>query len=156
VLPQEIRQRAVHLVGMSQAGGVSSARYHDQVRGPGQAIAEHLPQRQRDRPISLAMHNQGRLSDLAEAGRDVVGTHEHGHRVGSQPVLVDLGLAEQHAEQDRGHRIGTAVTEAVRMPLIWVSLSGGQATAALSIRTRALTRSGARRAARSDRKPPWE
>jgi hypothetical protein len=82
VLPQEISQRAVHLVGMSQAGGVSSARYHDQVHGPGQAIAEHLPQRQRDRLISLAMHNQGRLSDLAEAGRDVVGTHEHGHRVG--------------------------------------------------------------------------
>jgi hypothetical protein len=29
------------------------------------------------------------------------------------------------------------------MPLIWASVSGGQATAAVSIRTRALTRSGA-------------
>lgn len=43
-----------------------------------------------------------------------------------------------------------------RMPLIWARVSGGQATAAVSVRTRALTRSGARRAARSDRKPPWE
>jgi hypothetical protein len=43
-----------------------------------------------------------------------------------------------------------------RMPLIWARVSGGRAAATVSIRTRALTRSGARRAARSDRKPPWE
>jgi hypothetical protein len=54
---------------MGEAGGVSRARYHDQVQGPGQAIAERLPQRQRDRLIGLAVHDQGRLSDLAEEPR---------------------------------------------------------------------------------------
>ena len=69
------------------------------------------------------MHDQGRLRDLAEPAGDVVNAHEHGHRVGQpllrlltpglQPVLVDLRLAEQQVEQNRGYRIRAAVTEAV-------------------------------------------